>query len=57
MPEQIDVRSGKLQYRPTTALKKITGRYGNRDQRPKGSVHRKSAQMAADVTNCLHSSL
>jgi hypothetical protein len=34
------------------ALMKITcGRYGNRDQRPKGSVHRKPAQMAENVTD------
>jgi hypothetical protein len=33
------------------ALMKITGRYGNRDQRQDGSVHRKSAQIADDVTD------
>jgi hypothetical protein len=33
------------------ALMKISGRYGNRDLRQDGSVHRKSAQIADDVTD------
>jgi hypothetical protein len=31
---------------------RFAGCYGNRDHRPGSSVHRESAQMADDVTNC-----